>query len=295
MALRVVSLVVCFELLCISSGRAMSWPTNVPGGLPIINVRLAPPRSPHAQVQAEVARLTKLREELEAQEIEHLDHAVNATLVVAEESIRKTIQQTMGLFQHPVALGSRQHFTNAGRRPVSLLQAEEQNDAFTMKIDVLRSQEAPPSGNMLRKIRALEGKRQKYEKNVFAQTVHELRSLTDIVNRELKARLLEAIETFTVTAKKGAATALLPVSVPSFLATGLNDLPAQTQANVRVGSASEKWPMVGDLIADMENQRDKSESVLQSKIIEAELRLLQTENEIIETYVRKAVSDLAGA
>merc|ERR1712232_1119902 len=173
------------------------------------------------------------------------------------------------------------------RLPVSLFQKEAHVGTFAAKISVLRSP-PPPGKEILTKMRSLENKRQHYERSLFVQAMHEFGSLTDIVNAELDARLLEAIQTFVAKTRKQVAT-----GAPSFLATGMYGLPEQ--ANVRLASSQAKWPMVSELIQDMENQRDASETVARSKILAMELRLLQAENKIIETYLRKAVSDLVAA
>lgn len=275
---------VFFDTFCTTYGRALSWPTtpNVHAGLPILNVHLAPPRFPHVQVESEVARLDKLQEDLEAHEFEYLESALESTLAIAKDEFRKTIWRVMHMFQQPMVL--------MRKKPLSLLQMDTEMGTFAAKISVFRSP-PPPSEKTLTKMRDLEDKRQKYERSVFAQATHEFRSLTDIVNQELHARLFEAIQTYVVAAKKEVFA--MPVSAPSFLTTGTYGL--SEQANVRLAPSPEKWPMVSELIQDMEDQRDNSESEVRSKILAMELRLLQAENHIIEKYLRTAVRDLMAA
>merc|ERR1712232_172202 len=102
---------------------------------------------------------------------------------------------------------------------------------------------------------------------------------------ELSGRLLEAIQIFVAKTRKKVSK--ISIDAPSFVTTGMYGL--SEQANVRLTSSPEKWPMVSELVQDMEDERDKGETAAKSKILAMELRLLQAENKIIEMYLRKAV------
>jgi len=253
-----------------------------PENLPIVSVKLAPPTNPLPQVSAEVGILENLREHLEAQALVDLDSAFDVALADAKTQIYTLVEGTLHIFEKSASL-------KAGR-PLSFLQKHEEteistgSDEFAIKISMLPV--AGPSPESKQQMDNIEGKRAVHEKDVFMQAREELAGLTDIVLNELGAAISTNVAGFS---KLSGNTNLASRSKSvSFLETAAGaGLPSK--AVVRVAPSDEAFPKVSDLVQDMENRRDSAESLVRTRILEVELKLLQAENEIIQDALNSAI------
>ncbi len=68
-------------------------------------------------------------------------------------------------------------------------------------------------------------------------------------------------------------------------------LPAQTNVRVKADAA---FPTIASLVQDMESRRDTAESLAAARILELELKLLQSENDMIKASLQAAVGRILG-
>lgn len=247
--------------------------STAPDDLPILQVKLGPPKRPLPEVEAEVSLLDHDRESLETDLMSHLNDVYEKTLSAAKAEIDNLVATT-----------SRPSLRSSSSRKASAVAfLEEQSrgkaatsgpgSAFGVQLNILP---APPTDASVQSaMEKMESKRSREEKLLFAQASEEMQALTSIVLDALGAALAGRTTSLRSSSKRSSA-GLGFVELASRRA----GLPAL--ANVRIAAADEAFPRVSDLVKDMESRRDKAESAERSAILELELKLLRAENEMIQ-------------
>merc|ERR1712048_236949 len=175
----------------------------------------------------------------------------------------------------------------AGKRPLSFLQAEQNNlsgtsgDNFAVKISMIPIPPADPKiKTMMDKI---EDKRANAEMAMLEQACKEMQSLTDIVLHELGAQLHSHVSAMQLLKQPSKAVAFLEHKQP-LIGTGL-----PVKANVRIASSTEAFPTIAEMVQDMEMRRNKAENQETSVVLEMQLQLLQAENVMIKEVLNSAI------
>lgn len=271
------------------TGDAHLWPISnekTADHLPIVQVRLSPPKNPLPQVSAELGLLEHSREHVEARLLEELQCAYNATLQRAKAKIDHLLDRTMHI------LGSSSSFRPAGHalKTTSFLQEAHMGKGgtdgteFALKVNLLMNPPTDPSvKGMLERI---EDKRLYAEGHVFQQACQEMQGLTDIVLDELAAQLQLRSSVFVAHARSAALRPSIATPATAFLAVS-------KRANVRVVASDEPYPTVSQLTQDMEMRRDAAEAVGRRRILELELKLLEVENGWIRDGLREAIQRIS--
>jgi hypothetical protein len=285
-----------FFTISVAAFGAPSWPVMFsysPDSLPIIDVRLAPPRKQMPEVSAALGQLDSARSAFESEHMHKVEEAYNTSLNEAAEKLPAAIDQLMRNFEKPMALiahSSVAHILH-GAPATSFREShgEPGGHELTVKINLLPA--ASPDAAFESKIKAIEGKRSRGEADIFRQAVSEMRALTQIVQNEAEAQITRHANNFLHTARYGldasahgvpsktSSAGLLSASQP-VLSSGL-----QLTTNVRVAASAEPFHTVSSLVEDLERRRDASEDLIRKRLLELELKLLQAENNLIADHL----------
>lgn len=272
--------------------------TYSPDSLPVIGVRLAPPQQQMAEVSAALGQLNDAREAFEKQHLLEVEAAYDSSLSDAKEKLPMAIDSIMRALEKPLALvshGRRQKHID-GLQAASFIQAQASGKPggheLTARVNVLPAK--GPDARVEGRIKAIEKKRSREETAIFDQAASEMRALTQIVQNEVEAQitryannLLHSVRVGVPLQQPHQAAGLLSASQPMG-ASG-----PQLTTNVRVAASEEPFYTVAALVEDMERQRDASESTIQKRALELELRLLQAENELVKGHLKGWVARLA--
>jgi len=266
---------------------------NVPEGLPVLNVRLLPPRRPHPRVVAEIGVLDEERGETEGLMYEALDKAYNDTISNAEAAIAAIVDEAVSSNPRAAISYSTPHLHGTHLRGLSMLE-QDAPPAFAVKLRLYDAETMPQE--VMPMMKNMERKRNLLEKSLFREACREFAGLTQIVMHELRTRLSEMISTLRTPRMqhihdRAGATSFVSarerISRDSEVA-----LPGQVEVRM---SIREKWPKISELVEDMERRRDRSEDQVRSRILELELRLLKAENEMAAEALGAAAQSLRAA
>lgn len=251
-----------------------------------------------AEVSAALGQLNDAREAFEKQHLLEVEAAYDSSLSDAKEKLPMAIDSIMRALEKPLALvshGRRQKHID-GLQAASFIQAQASGKPggheLTARVNVLPAK--GPDARVEGRIKAIEKKRSREETAIFDQAASEMRALTQIVQNEVEAQitryannLLHSVRVGVPLQQPHQAAGLLSASQPMG-ASG-----PQLTTNVRVAASEEPFYTVAALVEDMERQRDASESTIQKRALELELRLLQAENELVKGHLKGWVARLA--
>jgi hypothetical protein len=242
---------------------------------PILMVRVAPPPLPHQKVQAKIAALEAKSQAAREDFSKLLGQAMNVSLIEAEKKFTSILadQRNVHTLKQAASLRKRS-------RSASFLQKDSQNEehAFAVKLTMLEEEE--PDRANLEKLDDLESKRNEIEKMLFQQACREFAALIDIMADELRDQLSDGLSSIRSAAKRTSEKRRYGAS--SFLSS----------ANVRV-VATEKWPMVSELVEDWQRNQDKKELQSREDTLDAEARFVKACNEIMERLLGRFVDDIS--
>jgi len=288
---------ILLALLAASEGAVSTDETLPVEQLPIIQVKLDPPKHPLPEVEAEVAVLEHGREAKEMEFLALLRDTFDAALIDAKLQISQLVAGAMGMsrtnflttgmLEHAPALarvpqGCGAVMLNAGshssffEKGTGATNKTAQQAGFTMKFSLIAP--SSPDTSIQAKMVQVENKRSKLEAQLFQEACAEMTALTKLVLRELGRLLADA--------HHGS-----PLRHVSFLqrspagSQGLPDI-----ANVRLAASENAFPRIRDLIEEMESRRDSSESSERAQILAMELSLLKAENEMAREEILKVAS-----
>ena len=210
-------------------------------GDPVVNLRLSPPADPLPQVSKLIGDLEAARRGAEAD----AERSLQAAFDNAVADGRSRIHEVVATAAVRAAAGS-----------VAFLagEAADSHGKFLMKV----SPPEAPSGAVRSGIVRLDRVLASEEAALTQQACREMGLLVDTVVGMLKSEM------------NAAASSGSSGRVASFLASG-DDL------NVRL-SASDAYPTVAELVAEMEDRRAEGEAGLRQRIAEMQLKLLQQLN-----------------
>lgn len=259
---------------------------DVPDGLPVMNVRLLPPRRPHATIDAEIAVLDEEREETEGLMYEALDKAYSDTISNAEVAIAAIVDEVLS---NPRGMTSNPSPHVQGiHRGLSMLE-QDGPAAFAVKLNLYDAGTLPQP--VMPMMTNMERKRNLFERSLFREACREFAGLTHILTHELRVRLTDLMGEVRSTQQiHGRAGAASFVSVSEHASRDSAVL-LPGQAEIRI-STNEKWPRISELVEDMERRRDRSEDQVRSRILDLELRLLKAENGMAAKALDAAVRNL---
>lgn len=265
---------------------APSWPTPyayTPDNMPVIQVRLAPPSNPLPEVAEFLSKLDSDRKDLETAGMQEVEDAYKASLEVAEQKLTASIDHLMHAFEKPFVL-SRFGYTANRSNAASFTQARAALEGHEMTARINLFPVATPDSSLELLIQEIEDKRTRDERNIFKQAVAEMAGLTHIVQNELQAQISQKASSFF--------QALHPHSTPISSTSGISagffsaHQPVSASGphfttNVRVSASDEPFPTITAMVEKLESDRDLSEDAVKTKLLERELKLLQTENNLI--------------
>lgn len=267
MRVSVSFVLLCFHVPIVSS---RSWSEST-GGVPVIQVKLAPPKQQLPEISAETNGLQSLREELETVYLEKLQSAYARTLEQARVQINEIVDVFLGLIANSRA---------PPKGAASFLKVKDHqgshaaSDGIDVKVNV--AQVAAPSAATSGLIEQIENSRANTEKAMFEQACAEMQGLTDIVLHELGA----ALHSYSAALRRADQRA-------AWIQTRQeHTLPAV--ANVKVAASSVPFARVSDLVEAMEVKRDVAEQLERKKIVALELKLLEAENSMIKEAIGSA-------
>lgn len=268
--------------LAVSVGALPSWPimySYSPDTMPVMSVRLAPPRHPLPEVAALLGEERDEIEKLRHEELAKVEHALNVSLSEASKTLPALVDRLMHVFSPPSA------WIASGRRSTlhapSFREARKSKHEMTTRINVLPAPSLDAS--IMPMIKALDGKRSRENKARFGQALDELPMLTKIVEMAAEAEISREVEGLTNAQGHG-----LKSNVGSFLHTAsflqqpVKPSGPQLTANVRVGPSNEPFPTIRELVEDLERERDGTQESAEKRIQELQLQLLHAENTILE-------------
>jgi len=212
-------------------------------GVPIVQLKLAPPKRPFPKLSDQVTRWDLEREGKETAFAKELSQAYDAALSDAKTNIFQLVKSAFGSTR------------------VSFLEEGSTGSPLRVKVSVAESAHSPAVMGI---VQAMEKKRSGLESQLIKQARAEMSALTSIVLEELEHNLR--------TLKRS----------PSFLEMGgrlEHGLPQQVA--IRIQSSKVAFPRIADAIEEMEVHRDRAENVERKHILNLELDLLQAENQMI--------------
>jgi len=300
----------CHLLLFFSaaaSGAQPSWPITYsysPDSLPVIEVRLAPPRKPLPEVAALLGGLESKRQHFETEEMLQVEAAYNSALAEAANSLAALVDRIMHVFAKPEAWISTQPHAGDARGAAKLstsspsrlkhkgLSFHESRGTsagheMTARINLLPM--AGPNEVLQPRIEALERKRSNEERALYVEAKDEMTKLTKIVETEAEAEITKLVNVFVHAQKYGlGASPGGLMEGTQFLALGQPVVSSglQLTTNVRVMASDEPFPTVASMVEDVERKRDAGEGLQRTRLLELELQLLQAENEILSDRLR---------
>lgn len=276
-------------VLALSADAIPSWPiaySYSPDTMPIIEVRLAPPRKPMLGVGLFLDSLESGRTHFEADRMLEVEAAYKTSLDEVLENLPTFIDRHMSLLEEQASFLSNRQPQNikAGRHTPSFLGGlQPTGHELTARINLLPVKQ--PDASLERNINELEQKRTKDEGKVFEQADSEMKGLAKIVQNEAEAQIVRHVNACLHALKFGARA-----GQATFLAGSIGFLSAQLPlpqsgsqltTNVRVMASEEPFHTVASMVADVERRRDTSEGMLRTRILELELKLLQAANDIV--------------
>lgn len=233
--------------------------------LPVLTVKLVPPKKPFPEVADHVRHLNIAREERETILRGNLLLAYNAERVRASAKIKEMVSEVLG----------QPKTSFLQRRP----QQDRQPSEASFQVKVSLTQVAQPDPSVEAVIDAMESKRSTLEEDLFKQARAEMSGLTSLVLEQLSQSLAQRIK--GPSPRRGATIAFLEhVAMQPYSKNMHGSL---QQANVRIQASSSAFPRVSDLIQEMQANRDQAENKERRDILDLELRLLQAENELISS------------
>jgi len=271
-----------------------SWPIMYaysPDSMPIMEVRLAPPRKPLPEVTGTLGELEKKMHILETDGLLNIEAAYNASLGEASKSLPALVDRLMHVFVKPSA------WIAAGRRvvldkPGHLKHAPSFREVrgsggheVATRINVLPV--ASPDASLEPEIEALERKRSDEEAALFKEAEDEMAMLTNIVEMEAEAEITQEVNGFIHAQKYGLSVGpgelLQKAGAMKFLALRQPVLSSgpQLTTNVRVAASDEPFPTIASMVEDLGRKRDASEGLTRARLQELQLQLLQAENAIL--------------
>lgn len=243
-------------------------------GLPVIQVRLAPPKQQLPDVAAETSQLEHLREQLETDLFGKLHAAYASALEHARAEINKLVDGSLGLLVIPSPTSSSRFLQIKTHK-----QTHDGTEGFSVKVNVAQAASTDPGTKGL--MERIEDARATAEKKLFEQACAEMQGLTNIVLHELGAQLHSHFAAFQ---RAGGHTA--------FFQTQQKDALPST-ANVRIAASSEPFASVADMVEAMEAKRDTAEHLVEKSILELEIKLLEAENKMIKEKLGTAVQKIS--
>jgi len=276
-------------VLALSADAGPSWPiaySYSPDTMPIIEVRLAPPRKPMLEVGLFLDSLESGRTHFEADQMLEVEAAYKTSLDDVLGTLPTFVDHQMLLLEEQaVFMSTRQpQNTQAGQHtPSFLVSHQPTGHELTARINLLPVKQ--PDASLERNIKEIERKRTKDEGQLFKQARSEMAGLAKIVQNEAEAQIVRHVNACLHALKFGprAGQATLLTGSIGFLSAQL-PLPqsgSQLTTNVRVMASEEPFNTVASMVADVERRRDTSESMLRTRILELELKLLQAANDIV--------------
>lgn len=276
-------------LLAFSADAVPSWPiaySYSPDSMPIIEVRLAPPRKPMAEVGLVLDSLENERTHFEADRMLEVEAAYNTSLRDVLRNLPSFVDHHMSpLEEHAAFISTRQpQNTQADRHTPAFLGGHQLvGHELTARINLLPVKQ--PDASLERNIDDIERKRTRDESKVFEQAVSEMAGLATIVQNEAEAQIVRHVNACLHALKFGprAGQAKFLAGSVGFLSAQL-PLPSsgsQLTTNVRVMASEEPFNTVASMVADAERRRDASQGLHRTRILELELKLLQAANDIL--------------
>lgn len=269
--------------LAVLASALPSWPTMYsysPDTLPIMAVRLAPPRHALPEVEEKLSSAWNKIEELHAEELLKVQSALNASLAEASKSLPALVDRLMHVFVPASAwIADNKH----SRLQASSFREARESDKheMTTRINVLPA--PSPDASIGPMIEALEHKRSSEDKARFGQAIDEMAMLTKIVEMEAEAEITRAVRGLTNAQSHGLkSNAKSFMHTTSFLKQPVQPSGSQLTANVRIGPSNEPFPTIASMVEDLERKRDAIEDSAGKRIQELQLQLLHAENTILE-------------
>jgi len=289
-----------FAFACSGCGAQPSWPimySYSPDSMPIIQVKLAPPKHPMPEVAAALGKLDNERALFETEKLLRVEAAYNATLEQASKDLPALVDRLMQTFVKPEAwIATREHRAEqagelaaqraTGVRPTSFRELRSKSGGHEVSARINLLPGAKPEAEVEDEIKRDEKFRETYETQFFERAEREMDMLSFIVQNEAEVQITQHVNGFIHAQKfgasstellaKGGATRFLNVMQP-VVSSG----PALT-TNVRVAASSEPFPTVASMVEDLDRKRDAAESQVRRRILELKAQLLQAENAIVK-------------
>lgn len=220
-----------------------AWPveyTAAADNMPIIDLRLEPPRNQLNALQEVAAKLSSAREQKE----QELMHEFDAATASAAEGFLSKISASAA--RH---MGSSKRAASTGFR--------EGEPSFSAQVNLLES--TAPSSSLARDLERMEKKRDLDAANLVNEAIRELPALVTLVQNEFESEVQRHLS--------GASRRT------SFLARQ-SDAAAADVTNVRV-HAGDAFASVAGIARDLEGKRDASEAAMRRQILEKEAQVLR--------------------
>lgn len=271
-----------------------------PDSMPIIQVKLAPPKHPMPEVAATLGKLDNERALFETDKLLRVEAAYNASLEQASKDLPALVDHLMQVFVKPeawIATRVRQaeradvkriaaeHAT--GARPASFRETRRKSGGHEVSARINLLPGTRPAAQVEKQIEEIERVRETEENQFFKLAEREMDMLSFIVKNEAEVQITQHVNGFVHAQKYG-----LSGSSAGFLAGGsatkflnaaqpvVSSGPPLT-TNVRVAASSEPFPTVASMVEDLERRRDSAESQVRRRILELKVQLLQAENAIV--------------
>merc|ERR1739841_202314 len=142
---------------------------------------------------------------------------------------------------------------------------------------------------MGRQVEQIDRKTMHKEKALFHQACREMAGLTEIVARELKVRLMSELEAHRRSHRKSMGSSFGGLALTAMTHTSDRSAGLPERAQIRVEASENKWPMISEMIEDMERKRSSANDGVRARILSLELRLLKEENAMLGDAVRSVV------
>lgn len=281
-----------FFAFAVASGAQPSWPlaySYSPDSMPIVEVRLAPPRKPMPQVAATLGELENKRATLETEGLLKVEAAYNASLAAASKSLPALVDRLMRVFAKPAAwISNRErHQAGFGAQAMSFYEMRGKSGGHEVAARISLLAARSLDGSIEQQIEAVERKRSKDEASLFLEAQDEMAAWTKIVEMEAEAEITRQVNGFARAQKYGLSSnsgkLLAKGGSTKFLAAVQPVLPSgpQLTTNVRVAASVEPFPTVAAMVEDSERKRDAGEGLARARLLELQLQLLRAENEIL--------------
>lgn len=285
--------VLLFMIALNNAQGAPSWPVSYaysPDSMPIVQIRLAPPRKSMPEVAAVLSKLDTERKQFERDRMLEAEVAYNVSLKRASQELPALIDRLMRPFTKPAMLI--QHInTHAGYglRAMSFHESRSTlgGHELSARINILPI--ASPNPSLEININEIETKRASDEGKMFDQAILEMAGLTQIVANEVEAQIIRLTRKLLHALKFGA-SASPPASLASARSTGFLTVHQPVRAsgpplttNVRVMASEQPFDTLASMMEGLERKRDASEDLSRKRLLELELKLLQTENRMVSS------------